>query len=93
MSELTYTDCLELGPLGEVEVLVHYDYQPKEPMTREDPGCDEGADINGVTVTDDGPLKNIDIMEMLCESELQEMAIRILCENHGPDGYGWDGDL
>lgn len=44
---------LDCGALGEIDVIVHFDYQPREeavmnPIEDAEPGCAEAADISSI---------------------------------------------
>ena len=45
----TMMSWIDAGHLGDcATVRVEYDYQPREPVTREHPGCDEDATVTAV---------------------------------------------
>jgi len=99
MSEHTYADVIDLGEAGEVEVEVSYDYQPYEapvmnPIDEAHPGCAESAEINSIVVTDvEHPFCNVEILPLVSAEWLKECEDRILSENHGDNGYGWNGEI
>ena len=41
---------LDCGELGELDLVVEYDYQPPERMTRDYPGCGESITVTGCTL-------------------------------------------
>jgi hypothetical protein len=72
---------------SDTTVLVEFDYQPREPMTREHPGCDERATITAVateTFPDD------DILDCLSGDCVEMLASRALDWVAEDDGEGDD---
>ena len=58
----------DMGVLGEVSVLIEYDYQPEEEATRDYPGCAAGVEIGAATawLFEKGkPVTALDIMPIL----------------------------
>ena len=39
---------IDLGQAGEVQAVASFEFQPRERMTRDDPGCSAGVEINSV---------------------------------------------
>ena len=72
MSEKIETTA-EFGEMGELDLTVFYGYVESEPMTREEPGCDEG--IEDVTVIANINNNKIDITDLIEESELMKTIV------------------
>ena len=54
------------------DATVHYDFQPFEPTTRTDPGCDASVTVTGVLYD------SLDMLDDMDSSELGELEDRIL---------------
>ena len=74
-----------------LELRVDYDYQPKEPRTRDYPGCQSDVQINSVEIVlgidGERPVKDsvfaadmVDILDILATSYIEELAQDILDE-------------
>jgi len=94
MSNHDYKEHMELGPLGEVELLVNYDYSPAEAMTMYagngdpgEPGCAEDVSICEIICP---TLNQMDIDHLITDADRVDLEERILAENHGSDGYGYE---
>ena len=61
--------------IGEITVTVEFDYQPPEPQTRMEPGCDESIDIGSVLVNGD---ESLEIFDLLSESSLDKLHDKIV---------------
>lgn len=94
MSNYDYSEYIELGLLGELRIEVNYDYSPKEEPCLDVDSCpqagsEESVSINAIICP---VLNNADIDELITGFDRLELEQRILGENHGEDGYGWNGN-
>lgn len=65
---MTHTCIYKYQPSGKDELLIEFDYQPSEPMTRDDPGCD--AEVDVVAVYANG----MDILEWCSDVSIEFFA-------------------
>lgn len=56
MSQQQIAATVDAGALGELSILIHGDYQPREPQTHSEPGCPESFDITDATFLDGAPI-------------------------------------
>lgn len=69
----------------EIEIEIHYDYQPYENMTRHCPGCSESVEINEVRIVN-GP--EICLMKHE-ESLIEESILEHIAEESDYNKYGY----
>jgi len=64
-------------PWGEREVKVEYDYQPREPVTREHPGCAEDATITRIYFI--SGRQERDVTSHATPDDLERLRVECLC--------------
>jgi hypothetical protein len=71
MSDITYYLNIEAGPLGEVPVVLQYDYQPAERRSYTSPGCCAEVDIYAISLGEGftAPQEVLDRMLEACRAE------------------------
>lgn len=59
----------------DIDLVVDYDFQAGEPETRQEPGCEDSADINSVCVAD------VDITNLIGDDHLCRIAERVAADH------------
>jgi hypothetical protein len=74
----TYETTIENG-IHEIDIEIEFDYQPYESMTRHYPGCNEDAEICGITLLAvDGEMVELSEIEIIDDDLLESLRIQIL---------------
>ena len=69
---MTHTCTYKYQPSGKDELVIEFDYQPAEPQTWDDPGCDAEVDVAAVYAG------GIDILEWCSDVSIEFFAEKAL---------------